>query len=76
MRSEMRRGVGELACDRQEGKGPGKGRGLPSKDRRALVAGWGLAMYPMLPASSEGVDERFPCQAEMKAIFPVHVVRV
>jgi hypothetical protein len=38
------------------------------------TAGWGLAMlYPMLPASSESVDERFPYLAET-AIFPVHVV--
>jgi hypothetical protein len=41
------------------------------------VAEWELALLcPMLPATSECVDERFPCPAEKKAIFPVHDFRL
>lgn len=53
-----------------------QGPRLPGKNRRGLVAKWGLALfYPMLPASSESVNGRFPCPAGMKAFFPVRSVK-
>jgi hypothetical protein len=59
-----------MACDRKGGKGPGRGQVFPGKDRRGLAAGWGLAMlHPMLSASSESVDERFPCRLRRRQSF-------
>jgi hypothetical protein len=39
------------------------------------VGEYGLAvLQSRLPASSEGVYERFQCPFQTKAIFPIHVV--
>jgi hypothetical protein len=57
-------------------KGPGRGRGF--EGRTGMVSGRGdmVMLFPVLPASFESMDERFPCPADTKAIFPVHVVWV
>jgi hypothetical protein len=58
-------------------KGPDRGRGFRERQTLSMAPGGGLVMlYPMLPASSDSVYKRFPCPAETKAIFPVHVARV